>query len=274
MLNKGFNDVDLLVENEEVDSITSILCASNERLHNIINDEKADTKILLPDQITKKAFSLLCCYYGYATIDIDEENVTELFMCCICLNEPNLLSKCKNFILSHLYNKLVIDIINQIMYLPEDYLNDLKTAVCDYICLNCTSILDDENIFRRLRLNNINFIVNLENLLIPSEQYLLDRILKHYNDGIENIENKNEQYNETIEKLNWKEINMCKIDKRDLNVIDMNIMKKSISEQSRKRKYGRIPRTGNEILNGVILNGIKDIDKIKNLFCILILLYL
>lgn len=274
MLYRGYNDVVLLIENIEVNSITSILCVSNSRLNAIINDEKADTKISLPDYITRKAFSLLCRYYGYATIDIDEENVTELLICCICLNEPNLLSKCKNFILSHLNNKLVIDIINQIMYLPKEYLNDLKTAVCDYICLNCTSILDNENLFGKLYLDHINFIVNLENLLIPSEQYLLDKILKHYNYGIENIENKNEEYNETIEKLNWKKININEIGDKDFGLIDIETIYKRIYQQPIKRKYGRIPKTGYRILNEMILNGFKDIDKIKDMLCILILLYL
>lgn len=78
MINEGYNNIVFLIEGEEVCSISSILCVSNERLNNIIKDKKADNQILLPEHITKKAFSLLCNYYGYGTIDIDEENVCEI----------------------------------------------------------------------------------------------------------------------------------------------------------------------------------------------------
>lgn len=95
MMNEGFNDIILSIENEDIPAISSILCVSNQRLKSIIKDEQVEDVVALPELITKKAFSLLTIYYGYGTIDIEEENVCELLLCCICLNEEYLFSECR-----------------------------------------------------------------------------------------------------------------------------------------------------------------------------------
>lgn len=266
MLNEGYNDVVLLIENEEVCSVSSILCVSNTRLKAIIKDEKAVGKISLPEKITRKAFCMLCRYYGYGMVEIDEENVCELLMCCICLDEENLLVKCKEFILSHLNNRVVVDILNEMNYLPDNYLSDIKTTICDYVCLNCISIFDDNIIFKKLHLDNINMIIRLENLLIPCEKYLLDKIIKHYHENIENIENKEAEYNEVLKNLNWKEIKFSEMSEKDLDIIYIDKMKKILNKEPIKRKFGRIPITENRMLNEMILNGMKDIDSIKDIY--------
>lgn len=263
MLNKTYKEVVLIVENEEIACVTSILCESNDRLNEIINDDKIEDKVSLPEQITRKAFSILCNYSGYGVIDVDEENISKLLLYCICLNEVDLINICAEYILSHLNTRFVIDILNLLYDVPENYLNDIKTAVCNYIRLNCIILFDNFEIFKLLHLDNIQFIISLDNILIPSEKYLLEKILSHYHQNLERLENKEDKnckYNDVMKYLNWKDINYHEINDDDLDIIDLNVMKKSKIHKPIKRKYGRIPKTGNEM---------NDPDSIKDLFCIL-----
>lgn len=120
-------------------------------------------------------------------------------------------------------------------------------------------------------MDNFKIIISLENILVPSEKYLLDKILKHCNENIEKISNndeKDEKYNEVMKYLNWRKIDIREIGEKDLDAIDMKTIKKSKSEEPIKRKYGRIPNTENKMLNEIILNGIKNIDAIKDMNCI------
>lgn len=268
MLNEGYNDIVLLIEGEEVSSVSSLLCISNDRLKSIIEDDKVEKQILLPYQVTKNAFSLLCNYYGYGLIEINEENVSEVLMCCICLNEMKLLSICEKYVLNHENERIIMGILNLMENIPENYLCTMKLRMNDYISLNCTSFLNNNEILKNLRFENLEYILKIDNLLIPDEKYLLDKILNHYNESIKIIEDKDKKYNEIMKNLNWKKINIYEIDDKYLDLIDLNLIKKSKSENPIKRKYGRIPHTENTILNKMILNGIKDMDKIKEMNCI------
>lgn len=234
MIEAGYSDLVFVVEKEEISSIALFICHSNERLKNIIEDPKADDKIVLPDHITKRSFLLLSCYYGYGVVDINEENVCELLNCCICFNEVSLLNICLKYIKSHTSKKLVVDVLNILNLIPKYYLNDLDMVLKDYIQINCYEILNDKNILNCLYIDDLKFIICIENLLIPNEKYLLDKILEHYKNhqknGITLRMNKEEEkrrYNEIIKLLNWKEINIGEINVSDIELINLNMMYKS-----------------------------------------------
>lgn len=154
-------------------------------------------------------------------------------------------------------------------YIPENYLEDIQNRISDFLRLNCITFLDDESIFSTLHLDNINFIITHEDLLISSEKYLLDKILKHshVNNG------KEEDYNEVMKNINWNEIDIREIDEKDLDIIDMNLIKKSKSQKSIKRRYVNIPSTDNKLLNKIILNGLNDSNSIDEMNCILLFYY-
>lgn len=128
------------------------------------------------------------------------------------------------------------------------------------------SFLNDESIFSKLDLDNINFILTHEDLIVSSEKYLLDKILKYIHDN----NGKEEKYNEVMKNINWKEIDIREIDEKDLDIIDMNLIKKSKSQKSIKRKYVDIPSTNNSLLNRIIFNVLNDINSIEEMNCIFI----
>lgn len=82
------------------------------------------------------------------------------------------------------------------------------------------------------------------------------------------MENKRKKYNDVLKLLNWNEIDDREVEEKYLEPIDLNLMKKNKSEKKIKRKYGRIPHTGNRVLDEMILNGFRDRDSIKDMFCI------
>lgn len=264
---QDYSDIVFLVNNEEVPAIKSDICMYNEELKRRINEKQGETKILLPAEVTKKAFILLNYYYGNVDIDINEDNVSELLLCCICLNDDSLMIDCKNYILSHLNNKLAVEILNMMEFIPES-LDNMKSVVDEYIKINWVSICDDENMLKYLRLSNFEYAYSLKDLLIPSNEYLLAKQLKHYHERIEDMENKRKKYNDVLKLLNWNEIDLQNIDAKDLEIIETNEMLLSRSQTQIKRKYGRIPHTGNRVLNKMILNGFRDRDSIKDMFCI------
>lgn len=134
-IHKWFADTILLIGNEEIPVNRTLLCLFNEELKNIILNSQDSMRISLPEIITKKAFLLMIRYYGFSTIKIDEDNVSELLLCAICLKEEKIITCCKHFILSHLSDKLIEELLNILQLIPES-LSEIKTAVTDYIRMN------------------------------------------------------------------------------------------------------------------------------------------
>lgn len=237
MIESGYSDLVFVAEREEIPSICLFMCHSNERLKKIIEDPKAEAKIVLPDHISKRSFLLLSCYYGYGVVDINEENVCDLLNCCICFNEVNLMNICLKYIKSHENKKLVVDVLNIFNLIPKYYLNDLEIVLIDYIQINCCEILNDKNVLNSLLLDDLKFIISIDNLLVPSEKYLLDKILDHYKSHLKkgsnmrmNKDEEEKRYNETMKLLNWKEINIGEINVSDIKLINLNMMYKSVNE--------------------------------------------
>lgn len=229
MTNKCLGDINIEVNGEIIPCIKSFLCYKNPIFNKLISDPLCPSPLPLSDAVTKHSFMLLLRYYGYGTIDINNENVVEVLRICILYNENYLLRICKEYIEKHFNEDLIAELLSTTEYLNNDYMNSTNDLLQNYLQYNGYDIFCKSELYN-LPISLVKYILSTPGLIIPDENQLLSQILSYYTAITEELNNNKqipleikrefeEDYEDLMSKLDWNKIKVNKLKDTDLLII-------------------------------------------------------
>lgn len=216
LVDNGFSDMKVIVENEEIDTIKCLFCGNNEILSNLIKDNLFNGSLKLFDDCTKIGFYELEKYYSCGKVKINEYNFIDILKICIYYNENVLLKEVEKFINKNIFNKnIIIKLLQSNLYNFKKY-KGIKHILKKYLQLNGYKLFEN-NIIINLPIESIEYICN-NYKISGSDIDILKILLKYYQE-------KKVYYNikERIYKI-LINIDYEKIDINELNENEKNIL--------------------------------------------------
>lgn len=282
MVEDGYGDFCFDTGENEIYFVENIISSCNEEMKRLI-DKSTNNRIRIKDPlITDESIINLLIYYGNGTIEISEENVVDMFYTCLIFRENVLKFYIESFIKQHCNIKIMKQILDILCSVDSLELVNVNKMALDYLQLNGYKLLSDNEI-DDLSISSISYILHIPNLIIKSENYLLKKLITHFNNSKKHLErfdsisyssyfpskrNKsgglNEKYKNLFDLLNWEKISLTEFSKNEIEVIK-NLLKE-IEESKDKRsneilKIKRIYvdpiRSGNEKFDDYLLKYIK-----------------
>lgn len=189
MVDKGYDDITVIVEGFEIRSIKSLLCGRNKLLHKLIKDETFPGILELCDKVTINGFHELEKYYSGGKIILTDRNIMDILSICLFYNEMSLFCKCKSYIIDHFNDTIMSKILDYLPILSSNQLTELKDLTTSYLNFNSYKLLAD-NVIVELSMTALEYILDNQYLIIPNETYLLLQLFK-YHDYVKNNNNNN-----------------------------------------------------------------------------------
>lgn len=178
LISLGYSDLTIQIRNGEMlQSIKSIMCYSNKKFREIIEDPKFDNTLCLNENINKESVILLFQYYGGGKIKITDDNIQNLLLFCLYYNENELLVELKKYCASHLDEEIVIYLLNHVEIVEMEILKDLKNNFEIFLKENVYLLLENVN---KLNIDGIKYILSTKHLSIKNENEILNSVLKYY----------------------------------------------------------------------------------------------
>lgn len=175
LVKRGFGDDVFIVEGEKIPCFSYLVKEKNETLRKIMEDGKRESEIKVCESITKTGFNILMRYYGYGKVKIDETNVSDVLMVCVCYNELELVERCKEYLEKNMKITLIQEIFNKIPC--GTVLNDLKIFFNDYMIIYGNKLLEDS-----LLMNNnikiLEYLLSIDSLVVKSDKYIVEQLNK------------------------------------------------------------------------------------------------
>lgn len=134
LVNNGYSDIIIKIENEEIPSIKCLLCYQNQIFKQLIEDGLFDGTLELFEGCTKNGFLALESFYSGGKVEINESNCIDILKICFCYNERILLKECEKFIIRHKNIKLFNTISKEII-MKCNYLSELDGLLIDYMTI-------------------------------------------------------------------------------------------------------------------------------------------
>lgn len=278
MVEDGFGDFCFEIGKNEIWFVKNIISSCNNELKRLISKSK-NNRIKVSDLfVTKESIINLLIYYGDGTIEINDKNVVEMFYACLVFKENILKSYLENYIKYHCSIKIMKRLLDILSSIDSNELMNINKIAQNYLQLNGYKLFS-ENEMNSLSFNCISYIFHIPNLIIKSENYLLKKLIMHYNYSKRQIEkndsfsysptkrNKNdlyEKYKILFDLLNWEKISLTEFNKSEIEMIKYVL--KEIEESKKKRNYEMIKinriyidpiRSGNEQLDESLLKCVK-----------------
>lgn len=97
LVENGFGDLKVIVENKEFLTVKSIFCGNNEIFTTLVNDTKFPGYLELYDGCSEIGFRCLEKYYGNGKVVIDESNCIDILSICAYYDEEKLLKECGKY---------------------------------------------------------------------------------------------------------------------------------------------------------------------------------
>lgn len=156
----------------------------------------------------------LCGNYLY----ICDNNVVDILYISYIFEEDELTSKCSEFIINGLNDKLFLDILKILDKLEDKpVISDLLNAFKIY-CYNygMNFIIDDY--YKAFKLNELLFLMDTCQIRIPNYAYLLDKMLDYYKIQIQDTNT----LNMLLKYIDFAQINQNEISKENKEIIESN----------------------------------------------------
>lgn len=135
VINNNYSDIIFIIENKEIKCNEAIISTCNNTIKNIINNSKNKNEIYI-NNITVNGFIMLLKYYGYGIVDINDNNIIDIYITSIILNDLKLKNVCENYINNNLTVKIVKNLLH---YLSDSSINiscDIIIKLNNFISLN------------------------------------------------------------------------------------------------------------------------------------------
>lgn len=183
IVNNGMGDVKFQVEDEIVYGVKSILSYNNSTLKHLIQKNgESDEVIVLDPCISLQGFHNLLIYYGLQKPTITKENLVDTIISSLYFNEKQLFESCKQFFISNIDDSLLNEMCIFLPKLnPSPLVQEFKDYINKYIQSNNICNLSEG---RCKSLELLNYMLDISNLEVPSEEYLLELLFHLYYDSI------------------------------------------------------------------------------------------
>lgn len=150
----GYSDLEVIVCGERICTMKCFFCYYNNTFNKIINDYKFNGCIELFEKCSKEGFYYLESYYSGEIINLNENNVIDIIIICICYNEEGLLNDCIKFINNNMNEKILKEIIMNKEFFYDKNMNYINEKCKNYVSINGFMILMNESILYYLSFNN------------------------------------------------------------------------------------------------------------------------
>lgn len=175
----------LNVQGEEIKIFAPLLACQNSKMADlIVNHKKIDR------EVTITGSKMFINYLSYSVIDINDENVADIIVASSYFNVPDLLSESKQYLYALLLFTLFRYFLqhqspNTILRLldseNEVFISKFQSIVDNFnfsqIISNNVFLMLNDNYIKEMKLSTFIFILEEDNLVIPNEDYLADKIL-------------------------------------------------------------------------------------------------
>lgn len=270
-MESGYGDIDININQTVIRSVKSILSMRNPIFKQLIKDSQNEKVISLNLSITTELFLEIEKYYGGGTIIVDEHNIMDILKFCYFYEEYNLFMKCKYFIVNHMTNELMMEVLKFVSLIQTKEFGDIKNDIDVFYKLHSYIYFDDNN-YLNFELESLEYILALQHIIIKSENYLLDKIIDYYN---------NKSGSESENQILFQYINMQALDMNRLKQKTMKLLVSSMPSDENnqtiniiERCYLNPPEILNTDLRDIILQYYIRDYPIFNIDCIYLYLFI
>lgn len=241
-MNEGFGDIKVKIKEEEVLCIKSILVHSNKTLKKLIEDDKFDGILELFESCDVESFLEIEKYYSGGTMELNQDNICKILSFCISYDDSFLLQKCKEYLKNHINETIMTELFGIVHNIKCSNLDDLIELSEEYIKRNGYKLLKKEELLFQLKLEDLEWILSCDSLIIKNENWLLNQLIKWKNEMKKTDENEKREVENELEnvfiKLLKKYVHFENINKTELSNEIVNEMKElKLYDEINRIKY-------------------------------------
>lgn len=138
----------------------------------------------MPQNVTKRGYELLLIYYGYSDLEVTVDNCVDLLMTSYAVKEVEVFQKVVDFIKDNMNMKLC-KILMELNITNNNDFKSINECINNHISDNGYNLLNDGillylDAYLQYPIPIIHKIVSSENLIIPDESYLFNKLYNYY----------------------------------------------------------------------------------------------
>lgn len=183
IVNNGMGDVKFQVDDQIIYGVKSILSYNNCIIKQLIQKNgDSDDAIVLDPCITIQGFHNLLIYYGLQNPIITKDNLVDTIITSLYFDEEQLFNSCKQFFISNIDDNLLNEMCLFLPKLnPSPLIQQFKDCINEYIESNNICNLNEG---KCNSLELLNYMLDITDLEVPNEDYLLDLLFNLYYESI------------------------------------------------------------------------------------------
>lgn len=275
---KGYGDITLCGLDFEMTAIKGILCEANVECEKLLKNVQFTTKFTLPGVISKSSMDIAMRYFGGGEVSITDKNIISVLEAGLYFKESELIKPASDYVEEYCSEKMIKQLIPVVTCQNCSKIPELKSRIDNYLITNSFKLFESGEI-NDYPIESLLYILSINGLIVKSELNLLSVVSTYISKNItkKSSEKKEDKWNEILTKINWLKIDKEKISENIKNTVGEDIITKMIKESSKgkeiKRKYSPDVKSGNKILDEIIIKYYcqdekiiiekEDIDKLK-----------
>lgn len=275
---KGYGDITLCGLDFEMTAIKGILCEANAECEKLLKNVQFTTKFTLPGVISKSSMDIAMRYFGGGEVSVTDKNIISILEAGLYFKESELIKPASDYVEEYCSEKMIKQLIPVVTCQNCSKIPELKSRIDNYLITNSFKLFESGEI-NDYPIESLLYILSINGLIVKSELNLLSVVSTYISKNItkKSSEKKEDKWNEILTKINWLKIDKEKISENIKNTVGEDIITKMIKESSKgkeiKRKYSPDVKSGNKILDEIIIKYYcqdekiiiekEDIDKLK-----------
>lgn len=112
LVENGFGDIKVKIRENVILSVRSILMNGNETLKKLIEDVHFVGFIELYEECDEIGYYEMEKYYGGGDVVMEESNVCEILLFCLCYKDDEIYFDCLNFIKNNINDEILLKLIH------------------------------------------------------------------------------------------------------------------------------------------------------------------
>lgn len=137
---RGYNDLKVMINGEEINTIKCLFCGRNKILNKIVNNKSFSGCLILNEKCSKEGFLLLESYYSGGIIELNQNNCVKLLNICLEYNENGLEKECEDYIFNHSNDIIIKEMLNN-KYFNYFEIPKIKKCIIIYLKDNINELL-------------------------------------------------------------------------------------------------------------------------------------
>lgn len=162
--------------------------------------------------------------YRGGCMELSDNNICGMLRFSVYYNDIRIMRLCKKYLKNHMSESIMIEMFYVLNGSNISGLNDIRDMCEDYMKVNSYKYLSDDSLLKKLSLESIKFIFNSKNLIIKSESWLLNRLLRWFKIVLKESKENEEEVNDFINLIESK-IPLNEIKKEEIEEENLSILK-------------------------------------------------